>query len=127
MRKSVRTLLVSAMAVPMSLGVAGMAFADEGDFTQEQGQATEGAVSGEQGASTDQDNGSFAPVTQLNPALNVSDVLGISDFANEDSEGGEGQSIVQDNSIDSTNEQGNSSSTDQAQKSLLSQISDFEG
>ena len=127
MRKSMRTLIASAMAVPMTLGVAGMALADEGDTTTERGQSTEGTSSNEQGAGTEQGNSSFAPVTQTNPAFNVSDVLGLSDFANEDSEGGDGQSVVQDNSIDSTNEQGNSASTDQAQKSMLEQASDFEG
>lgn len=127
MRKSVRTLVASAMAVPMTLGVAGMAFADEGDSTREQSQTTEGTVSGEQGSSTEQSSSSFAPVTQLNPAFNVSDVLGLSDFANEDSEGGSGQSIVQDNSIDSTNEQGTSASTEQAQKSVLDQTTGLEG
>ncbi|MCO7195050.1 hypothetical protein [Pseudonocardia sp. McavD-2-B] len=127
MRKSVRTLLVSAMAVPMSLGVAGMAFADEGDFDQDQSQTTEGTVTGEQGAATEQGNSSFAPITQINPALNASDILGISDFANEDSEGGDGQSVVQDNSIESSNDQGNASSTEQSQKSVLEQLTSFEG
>ncbi|GAA4970031.1 hypothetical protein GCM10025792_11450 [Pseudonocardia tropica] len=127
MRKSVRTLIASAMAVPMTLGVAGMAFADEGDSTREQSQTTEGTVSGEQGSTTEQSSSSFAPVTQLNPAFNVSDVLGFSDFANEDSEGGSSQSVVQDNSIDSTNEQGNSASTEQAQKSVLDQATGLEG
>lgn len=127
MRKSVRTLVATAMAVPMTLGVAGMAFADEGDSTSEQSQTTEGTVSGEQGATTDQGNSSVAPVTQLNPAFNVSDVLGLSDFANEDSEGGSSQSVVQDNSIDSINEQGNSASTDQAQKSVLDQAAGLGG
>ncbi|MFG1633860.1 hypothetical protein [Pseudonocardia alni] len=127
MRKSMRTVIASAMAVPMTLGVAGMAFADEGDSTREQTQSTEGTVSGEQGASTEQDNSSFAPVTQLNPAFNVSDVLGLSDFANEDSEGGDGQSVVQDNSIDSTTEQGSSASTEQAQKSVLDQAAGLGG
>ncbi|MCM3849681.1 hypothetical protein ND486_26145 [Pseudonocardia sp. DR1-2] len=127
MRKSVRTLVASAMAVPMTLGVAGMAFADEGDSTREQSQTTEGTVSGEQGATTEQSSSSFAPVTQLNPAFNVSDVLGLSDFANEDSEGGSSQSVVQDNSIDSTNEQGTSASTEQAQKSILDQTAGLEG
>ncbi|MCO7192654.1 MULTISPECIES: hypothetical protein [Pseudonocardia] len=127
MRKSVRTLVASAMAVPMTLGVAGMAFADEGDSTREQSQTTEGTVSGEQGSTTEQSSSSFAPVTQLNPAFNVSDVLGLSDFANEDSEGGSSQSVVQDNSIDSTNEQGTSASTEQAQKSILDQTAGLEG
>ncbi len=127
MRKSVRTLVASAMAVPMTLGVAGMAFADEGDSTREQSQTTEGTVSGEQGSTTEQSSSSFAPVTQLNPAFNVSDVLGLSDFANEDSEGGSSQSVVQDNSIDSTNEQGTSASTEQAQKSVLDQTAGLEG
>jgi hypothetical protein len=115
------------MAVPMTLGVAGMAFADEGDSTREQSQTTEGTVSGEQGSTTEQSSSSFAPVTQLNPAFNVSDVLGLSDFANEDSEGGSSQSVVQDNSIDSTNEQGTSASTEQAQKSVLDQTAGLEG
>ncbi|WP_224387673.1 hypothetical protein [Pseudonocardia sp. ICBG1293] len=127
MRKSVRTVVASAMAVPMTLGVAGMAFADEGDSTREQTQTTEGTVSGEQGASTEQRNSSLAPVTQLNPAFNVSDVLGLSDFANEDSASGDGQTVVQDNSIDSTTEQGAAASTEQAQKSVLDQATGLQG
>ena len=129
MRKSVRTLVASAMAVPMTVGVAGMAFADEGDSTREQSQTTEGTVAGEQGSTTEQSSSSFAPVTQLNPAFNVSDVLGLSDFANEDYDGGEGsgQQIVQDNSIDSSNEQGNRASTEQAQKTVVEQIAGLAG
>ncbi|MEQ3551953.1 hypothetical protein WIS52_15880 [Pseudonocardia nematodicida] len=127
MRKSVRTLVASAMAVPMSLSVAGMAFADDFDFDQDQRQVTEGAVSGEQTAGTEQGNTSFAPVTQANPAFNISDVLGLSDFANEDSRGGDSQSILQDNSIESTNDQGNRASTEQSQRSILDQVSGFTG
>lgn len=127
MRKSVRALAASALALPMALGVSGVAFADEGDFNQDQSQTTEGTVTGEQGATTEQGNSSFAPVTQVNPALNASDILGISDFANEDSEGGDGQSIVQDNSIESSNDQGNASSTEQSQKSVLEQLTSLEG
>ncbi|MEQ3552108.1 hypothetical protein WIS52_16665 [Pseudonocardia nematodicida] len=125
MRKSVRTLFATAIAVPMTFGIAGTAFAD--DFTQEQDQATSGTVSSDQGASTGQSNTSLAPVTQANPAVNASDILGLSDFANEDGVSSEGQSIVQDNSIDSMNEQGNSASTEQAQKSILSQLTSLEG
>ncbi|GAA1862725.1 hypothetical protein WHI96_01130 [Pseudonocardia tropica] len=126
MRQSVRTLAAAAIAVPMTLGAAGMAFADD---TVEQGQASEATASSEQGAATEQGNSSFAPVTQANPALNVSDVLGLSDFANEDYDGGEGsgQQIVQDNSIDSSNEQGNTASTEQAQKTVVEQIAGLAG
>ncbi|MEQ3551312.1 hypothetical protein WIS52_12605 [Pseudonocardia nematodicida] len=126
MRKSVRTVAAAALAVPMSLGAAGMAFADD---TTTQTQGTGAAATAAQAAETVQGNVSGAPVTQANPALNVSDVLGFSNFANEDFyEGsGSGQSIVQDNSIDSANEQGNAAATDQAQKTIVDQIADLAG
>ncbi|MEU6701321.1 hypothetical protein [Pseudonocardia sp. NPDC046786] len=126
MRKSVRTLAAAALAVPMTLGAAGMAFADD---TFEQNQGSDATAGAEQGAGTDQGNASFAPVTQANPAINVSDVLGLSDFASEDVYEGEGsgQSIVQDNSIDSSTDQGNAAGTEQVQKTVVEQLTSLAG
>ncbi|MEQ3553374.1 hypothetical protein WIS52_23130 [Pseudonocardia nematodicida] len=131
MRKSVRTLAATALAVPMTLGVAGTALAQDGDVDvneeRTQTQSTTGTASNEQSALTDQANDSISPVTQANPAFNVSDVLGLGNFANEDSVSASEQSIVQDNGIDSTTEQGNVSETDQAQKSLVEQLTSLAG
>lgn len=121
MRKSVRTLAATALAVPMTLGAAGMAFADT-EITETTGQEVTGSATSGQQAGTGQGNGSFAPVSQVNPAANASDIAGLSDFANEDATTGSDQTVVQDNSVASSNEQGNKASTEQAQKTVLEQL-----
>ncbi|OLL75084.1 hypothetical protein Ae168Ps1_3485c [Pseudonocardia sp. Ae168_Ps1] len=124
MRQTVRTLTATALAVPMTLGVAGMAVADD---SSEQNQTSDATASSGQAAGTDQDNTSLAPVTQANPAVNATDVLGLGAVANEDSDTGTEQSIVQDNGIDSANEQDNAAKTDQAQKTVVEQIAGLAG
>lgn len=126
MRKSVRTLAATALAIPMTLGAAGMAFADD-TVDIDRNQTAGAEATSEQGATTEQANDNTAPVTQLNPAVNVSDVLGLSDFANEDSDTGSDQSIVQDNSVNSSNDQGNKAGTDQAQKTIVDQLTSLAG
>ncbi|MEU6701320.1 hypothetical protein [Pseudonocardia sp. NPDC046786] len=117
MRKSIRIAAASALALPLALGVSGVAFADDTTITQE----TAGSATGAQGADVSQGNGSTAPVTQVNPAANAEGIAGLSNFANEDVRGGTGQSVVQDNSIESSTEQGNAASVEQAQKTVLDQ------
>lgn len=119
MRKSIRIAAASALALPLALGVSGVAFAD--DTTVTNTQETAGSATGAQGADVSQGNGSAAPVTQANPAANADGIAGLSNFANEDVRGGSGQSVVQDNSIESSTEQGNSASVEQAQKTVLDQ------
>ncbi|GAA1392241.1 hypothetical protein GCM10009613_36490 [Pseudonocardia kongjuensis] len=117
MRKSIRIAAASALALPLALGVSGVAFADDTTITQD----TAGSATGAQGADVSQGNGSAAPVTQVNPAANAEGIAGLSNFANEDVRGGSGQSVVQDNSIESSTEQGNAASVEQAQKTVLDQ------
>ena len=117
MRKSIRIAAASALALPLALGASGVAFADDTTVTQE----TAGSATGAQGADVSQGNGSAAPVTQVNPAANAEGIAGLSNFANEDVRGGSGQSVVQDNSIESSTEQGNVASVEQAQKTVLDQ------
>ena len=117
MRKSIRIAAASALALPLALGVSGVAFADDTTITQD----TAGSATGAQGADVSQGNGSAAPVTQVNPAANAEGIAGLSNFANEDVRGGSGQSVVQDNSIESSTEQGNVASVEQAQKTVLDQ------
>ncbi|BBF98833.1 MULTISPECIES: hypothetical protein [Pseudonocardia] len=120
MRKSIRIAAASALALPLALGVSGVAFADD-DTTVTSTQETAGSATGAQSADVSQDNGSTAPVTQVNPAANADGIAGLSNFANEDVHGGSGQSVVQDNSIESSTEQGNAASVEQAQKTVLDQ------
>ncbi|MEQ3551313.1 hypothetical protein WIS52_12610 [Pseudonocardia nematodicida] len=120
MRKTLRIAAASALALPLTLGAAGVAFAD--DVTETQTQGVVGAASGLQNAATGQANGSVAPVTQANPAANASDIAGLSDFANEGVVDGSSQEIVQDNSIDSSNEQANAAEIAQSQRTVLDQV-----
>ncbi|MFP5021008.1 hypothetical protein [Pseudonocardia phyllosphaerae] len=111
MRKSVRTLLASALAVPMTLGFAGVAMAHGDHGHGHPGDKNQIAGSSsviDQESSTDQKstNFNFAPVTQVNPAVNVP-ILNL----------GGGGAIVQDNSVDSSNTQGNAAETNQDAKS----------
>ncbi|MCM3845913.1 MULTISPECIES: hypothetical protein [Pseudonocardia] len=126
MRKSFRIAAAAALAVPMTIGAAGMAFADHerGDRSETSTQETAGSATGTQSSESTQGNANGAPVTQANPAANVDGIASLSDFANEDVRGGSGQEIVQDNSIDSSNEQGNKASSEQAQKTVLDQVAD---
>lgn len=65
-----------------------------------------------QGSAIGQGNGSFAPVSQANPAVNLSDVGGLGGaFNSSDAE----QSIWQDNSVDSSNSQDNGARSAQDQ------------
>lgn len=110
MRKLSRTLTVSALAVPMVVGAAGVALAAPGGDLL--GQATNQGVGQGQGSLIDQGNTNTAPVTQVNPAVNAHDVAGLAGFFNHSSAG---QGIDQDNSVWSSNDQTNTARSAQGQ------------
>jgi hypothetical protein len=109
MRTFSRSLAVGALALPLALGGAGLAFADGA-----QGQdAIQGSAQDET-AGTAQGNANGSPVTQGNPAVNGSDIAGLGSFFDE---GSNDQDIRQDNSVDSDTVQGNKAKTMQGEKS----------
>lgn len=111
MRK-MRTLAVGALLVPMALGASGIAMAAPGD--NEQGQGLGQLAGLGQTGTLGQGNASVDPITQVNPAVNLSDVTGFGSFFDE---GDTTQSIKQDNSVDSETEQGNLGGVAQDQRS----------
>lgn len=112
-----RTMIAGVIAVPLALAVPGLAFADTGHATTTQ--------SGSQGQSnaTTQANSNISPVTQVSPAINAQDLLGLGATGTDRRGSGNTsrtagrQSITQDNSVTSTNDQSNSNNTDQNQSS----------
>ena len=116
-----RTIAAAIIAVPLALAVPGLAFADTGHST--------GAQSGSQDQSngTGQFNSNIAPVTQVNPAINAQNLLGLGGTGNDRRGNGDtsratsSQSITQDNSVTSTNDQSNANRTKQNQSSNQNQ------
>ncbi|MFP5021009.1 hypothetical protein [Pseudonocardia phyllosphaerae] len=110
MRKSVRAVVATALAVPMTLGFAGAAFAhgDHGDHghpgDKNQGAFSQSIIGQKSETKQESTNVNVAPVTQINPAVNVP-VLNLL---------GGGGAIEQDNSVDSSNLQGNAAETNQS-------------
>ncbi|MBN9098196.1 MAG: hypothetical protein J0I49_08815 [Pseudonocardia sp.] len=112
-----RTMIAGVIAVPLALAVPGLAFADTGHTTATQ------SGSQDQSNSTGQGNSNIAPVTQVNPAINAQDLLGLGATGTDRHSSGNTshtagrQSITQDNSVSSTNDQANANSSDQNQSS----------
>jgi len=128
-RNTKRAIVTGLISVPLTLGVPAVAFAgtgsEQGDRGGEQSQRFNQVQSQDQNNTTNQSNINIAPVTQVNPAINVADLFDGLFFQGIDGseEGGSGEQtgtnsssrIVQDNRIESSNDQRNSNSTKQSQ------------